>query len=132
MQHVVRRSVVVLGLLPMLAACGETLASRVEKSMDGCLAQRNPLFVAGRGAEAVQLPLTPEVEAIARKLDYPGAFRQFKGLAEKAATQAILTCALDLAAHFSLPEGKEFVQLYTKHPNADVAAAAQRYVARYK
>ncbi len=126
-----RRSLfVALALLP-LAACGESLATRVNKAMDGCIAQRNPLFVAGKGAEAIALPLTPEITTLATKFDYERAFKNFKAVAEKAGTQAILTCALEFASRYQNKESREFIAKYVNHPSPDVAAAARWLVAKY-
>lgn len=79
-----RLRLVALALLPLAAACGESLTSRGNKAMDGCVAQRNPLFVAGKGADAIALPLTAEIAALATRFDYERAFRNFKAVAARA------------------------------------------------
>ncbi len=125
-----RRSLLVaLLFVPLAAACGESLASRVTKAMDSCTAQRNPLFVAGKGGEAIALPLTSEVAALAGKFDYERAFRSFKSVAEKAATQAVLTCALEFASRYHSEESRAFVERYVGHASPDVAAAARGLMA---
>ncbi|MBI3789620.1 MAG: hypothetical protein HY275_01935 [Gemmatimonadetes bacterium] len=120
-----------LALLPLLAACGDSLTRRVTRGMDGCIAQRNPLFVAGRGAEAIQLPLTPEVEALASRFNYEAAFRAIKPVAKTAGTQAALTCALEFAARYRDDAAKTFLATYAQHPSPDVAAAARRLLATF-
>ena len=120
-----------LALLPLAAACGDSLNRRVERAMDGCIAQRNPLFMAGKGAEAIALPLKPELAALAAKFDYERAFRTFKGVAEKAGTQAILTCALEFASRYHDKEARSFIETFVAHPSPDVAAAARGLVAKY-
>ncbi len=124
-------SLVLVLLLP-LAACGESLSTRVERAMAGCVAQRNPLFVAGKGADAIATPLSAEVTAIAEKLNYERAFRTVKHVAEKAGTQAHLTCALELAARYRSAKTRAWLERYMKHRSPEVAAAAAGLVGKYQ
>ena len=122
---------VALALLPLAAACGESLGARVERAMDGCVAQRNPMFMGGKGNEAIRTPLPADLEKLATRFNYPYAFKSFRAVAEQAATQAILTCALEFASRYHDKESRAFVEQYVSHPSLDVAAAARGLVAKY-
>jgi hypothetical protein len=118
-------------LLLLAAACGPGLDGRAQHAMEGCVAQRNPLFVAGKGAEAVALPLPEAVEREGRMLGYDPAYKKFVGIAQQARTQAILTCALEFGARSPSAEAKAFVMQYLKHPDAAVALKAKLLLEKY-
>lgn len=106
--------------------CGESLSEMTEQAMDQCIATRNPLFTSGRGAEALDTPLSAETEALAQRFHYVLAYRIFKDIAEEAGSQVVLVCALDLASRYNDPESKKFIAKYANHPDAAVATSAQR------
>lgn len=121
-----------LAFLPFLAACaGGGLDARVTSAMDGCMAVRNPAFVAGNGATALDTPLPAAVDSMMANLRYKAAFERFQSIAEGATTQAILVCALELGASDPTPEARRWVATYLRHPNEPVQAAAQRLLERF-
>lgn len=110
----------------LLAGCGESLAGMVSETMDACIAARNPLFVSGRGAEALDTPLPAATLATAERLNYLRASEMFQGIATAAGDQVTLVCALDLSARWKNAEARKFIARYANHPDAAVAAAARR------
>jgi hypothetical protein len=106
--------------------CGESLNDRVNRAMDGCVAARNPVFVAGGGETALDTPLPPAVDSLARTLAYKYPFEVFKEIATAAKTQAILTCALELGARYDDWETRQWLRTYQQHPSPAVAIAATR------
>lgn len=115
-------------LLLVLAAvgCGESLNDRINRAMDGCVAARNPVFVAGGGETALDTPLPPAVDSLAQTLAYQYPFEAFREIATAAQTQAVLTCALELGARFDDAETRRWLRMYQQHPSPAVAIAATR------
>jgi hypothetical protein len=113
----------------LLAACGGTLAGRVERTMAGCLAVRNPAFVSGDPAAALAVPLPPAVDSLARGIAPKYALPAYRAFAASATTQAELTCALELGAYYVDPETVAWLAPYASHPDAAVAALARRLLA---
>jgi len=116
-----------LSLLTLLgAACGPSLADMSVEAMDLCIETRNPLFVGGRGAEALDTPLPARAEELAGRLNYLAAHKIFQEIAEEAGSQVVLVCALDYASRYKNPESTAFIGKFAKHPDAAVAVSAQR------
>ncbi len=113
----------------MFTACGPGLGELTTEAMDGCIAARNPLFVAGRGSEALATPLPPRAEEIANNLRYEQASRIFRSMAESAEDQVTLVCALDLASRHDDGPVWRFIAQYAEHPSPDVAANARKLLA---
>ncbi|MCE2940449.1 MAG: hypothetical protein ACK53A_01235 [Gemmatimonadota bacterium] len=119
-------------LLPaLLAACAGGLDARVTPAMDGCVAARNPVFVAGNGATALDVPLPAGVDSMARELAYDAAFQRFRDIATEATTQAVLVCALELGAHSRTAASRTWLRRYERHPDAPVQAAARTLLVRF-
>ena len=118
-------SAVALGTA-LQAACGPSLQGKVVSAMEGCVALRNPLFKAGQAERALALPLPPEVEAFATQSAYRFGFRLYQAAAEGAETQAELTCALELGAHFQDPDVRVWLSTFLRSPDAPVVAQAKR------
>ena len=112
-----------------LTACGDGLAARVERAMDACVALRNPAFVAGEGAAAVARALPDSVLAMADRTAYQAGLEYFIGIGREAATQAVLTCSMELAAQYRHPDTKGWLATFATHPDAPVAQLARRLVA---
>jgi hypothetical protein len=110
----------------LLAGCGRSLTDMATEAMDACIETRNPLFTSGRGAEALDTPLPASAEALAERLNYTRASEMFQEIAKEAGDQVTLVCALDLASRWKHSEARKFVARYAEHPDAAVAAAAQR------
>ena len=110
-------------------ACGEGLMPRVERAMDACVAVRNPAFVAGQGADAVARPLPDSILALADRTAYQAGLRYYAGIGEEAATQAVLTCSMELAAQYRHPDTKGWLATFANHPDVPVAALAKRLLA---
>lgn len=106
--------------------CGQTLQSKAEAALTGCVALRNPLFKAGQAEQALALPLPAEVDALANATAYNFGFRLYRVAAESAETQAELTCALELASHYKNVEVQLWLAEFLRHPNPPVAAHAKR------
>lgn len=113
-----------------LTACGRSLSDMAGEALDACITARNPLFTAGRGAEALDTPLPLAAEALASRLSYTRASEMFQEVAKEAPDQVTLVCALDLASRWRTREAQVFLRKYTKHPDAAVAAAATRLAAQ--
>lgn len=123
------RALLRLTTLPALlaaTACGNSLDARITPVMDACVAVRNPVFVAGGGATALDQPLGPAIEAMANDLRYKAAFERLQDIAKAAPTQAVLVCALEIAAHDRTPAVRQWLTQYTAHPNEPVQIAARR------
>jgi len=122
-----RRATVALSLTGLLlAGCGQSLGRMVVETMDACIATRNPLFMSGRGLEALDTPLPAAALATAERLNYSRASEQFQGIATDAGDQVTLVCALDLSSRWKHAEARKFIARYAEHPDAAVAAAARR------
>lgn len=113
-----------------LAACGDGLHARVTRAMDGCVIARNPEFIAGRGATALDTPLPPSADSAAADVAHAFAFDVLREIATEAPTQAVLVCALELGARHDSPATRRWLEPYTRHPDAAVAIAARRLLAR--
>jgi len=110
----------------MLTACGETLGARVTDAMDGCIAARNPAFTSGAGATALNTPLPDSVRTVATKIAYQRAFANYEMIAESAANQVTLVCALELASFYKDADVAATLWKYSKHPDAGVAQNARK------
>lgn len=113
----------------VLAGCGEGLTARVERAMDACLAVRNPAFMRGEGEAAVAQPLPDSILALGDRTAYEAGLNAYQAIGEAAATQAILTCAMELGARYRHPNTKGWLGTFARHPNAPVAQLAGRLVA---
>ena len=112
-----------------LVGCGEGLMVRVERAMDACVAIRNPAFVAGNGAAAVERPLPDSILAMADRTAYQAGLRDYTGIGQEAATQAVLTCSMELAAQYRHPDTKGWLATFANHPDVPVAQLARRLLA---
>lgn len=113
-----------------LTACGRSLSDMAGSALDACITARNPLFITGRGAEALDTPLPAETEALANRLVYARASELFQEVAREAGDQVTLVCALDLASRWRTREAQVFLRRYTAHPDVAVAEAARRLAAQ--
>ena len=118
-----------LGAGVLSAGCGEGLTARVERAMDACLAVRNPAFVRGEGEAAVARPLPDSILALGDRTAYQAGLEQYQAIGGEAATQAILTCAMELGARYRHPDTQGWLGTFARHPNAPVARLAARLVA---
>ncbi len=114
------------GSLVLLAGCGKTLGTLVTEAMDGCITQRNSAFIAGRGATALDTPLPDSLATSAKRLAYQRALTNYERIAETAANQVTLVCALELASYYRNGDVGVLLWKYTKHPDAAVAASARK------
>ena len=122
---------VVAALTVLATACGgESLFTRAERAMDGCIAVRNPQFTSGRGADALATPLPADIEALASKFNQEFASERFSTVAKDAATQAILVCALVMASLYPHGDARALLAKYAGHPSPDVATAAKVLLAK--
>lgn len=112
--------------LALLTACGDGLQARVTRAMDGCVLARNPAFVAGRGATALDTPLPPAADSAAADVAHAFAFDALREIATDAPTQAVLVCALEVGARYQSAGTTRWLRQYTRHPDAAVAIAARR------
>jgi hypothetical protein len=112
-----------------LTGCGEGLTARVERAMDACVAVRNPAFLRGEGEAAVARPLPDSILALGDRTAYQAGLDQYQAIGGEAATQAILTCAMELGARYRHPDTKGWLGTFARHPNAPVARLAARLVA---
>jgi len=122
-------AVVAAGVLALAAGCGDGLTVRVERGMDACVAVRNPAFVRGEGEAAVGRPLPDSILAMADRTAYHAGLEYYQAIGDQAATQAILTCAMELAGQYRHPDTKGWLATFARHPNAPVARLAARLVA---
>lgn len=109
-----------------VSACGKTLGTRVSEVMDGCIALRNPAFTSGQGATALNTPFPDSLATAAGKLAYQRALTNYERIAESAANQVTLVCALELASYYKNGDVGVFLWKYTKHPDAAVAESARK------
>ncbi|MCC6242892.1 MAG: hypothetical protein IT353_08625 [Gemmatimonadaceae bacterium] len=120
----------ILGLaligLSTLTACGKTLGTLVTESMDGCIAARNAAFVGGAGTTALNTPLPDSVVAVAKRIAYQRTLANYELIAESAANQVTLVCALELASYYKNGDVAVALWKYTKHPDAAVAVNAKK------
>ena len=123
-----RATVILLAALGGIG-CGEGLMARVERAMDACVAVRNPAFVAGSGAAAVDRPLPDSILAMADRTAYQAGLRYYTGIGQEAATQAVLTCSMELAAQYRHPDTKGWLATFANHPDIPVAQLAKRLLA---
>lgn len=116
-----------LGLSTLtMNACGKTLGTRVSEVMDGCIALRNPAFTSGQGVTALETPFPDSLATAAGKLAYQRALTNYERIAESAANQVTLVCALELASYYRHGDVGVFLWKYTKHPDAAVAQSARK------
>jgi hypothetical protein len=110
----------------VMTACGRTLGSMVNETMDGCIAERNPVFKSGAGATALNTPLPKTVSDLAKRIAYKRALDAFEQYAETAADQVTLVCALELASYYKHGDVAVMIWKYIKHPDAGVSVNAKR------
>lgn len=108
------------------AACGPSVQSKVISAMEGCLAVRNPLFKAGRAAEALATKLPAAVDSLADKTAYAFGFVAYQQLAQAAETQAELTCAMELASHYQHDDVAAWLRTFERSPDAPVSSLAKQ------
>jgi hypothetical protein len=108
------------------AGCGPSVRDKVASAMEGCLAVRNPLFKAGQPEQALALPLPPAIDRLANETAYSFGFIVYQETADAAETQAELTCALELGAHFEDEEVRKWLNYFSRSPNPAVGAHAKR------
>ncbi len=130
-RHSVNRGqmALVLSALALSTGCGASIRTKVIEAMEGCLAVRNPAFVRGDGERALEVPLPAAVLTMADKTAYAAGLRTYQQAATDAETQAELTCAIELAAHYKSDDTHEWLATFTRHPNAPVAKLATRLLA---
>jgi hypothetical protein len=126
----IKHSAVVLGVLLLGTACGENVRARVGRAMAGCVATRNPAFTRGDGARALDVPLSPDVEAEAKRTAYAFGLIVYQETADLAKTQAELTCALELGAYYESDDTRAWLRQFSRHPDAPVSALATRLLER--
>lgn len=109
-----------------LAACGETLASRVTRAVTGCIDFRNPAFTSGQGTTSLATPLPDSLSALSTRIAYARGLSALEAISEQAPDQVTLVCALEVASYYkSIDVGRLLFQ-YTAHPDEAVAASAER------
>ena len=109
-----------------ISACGKTLGTRVTEAMDGCVAARNAAFVGGTGTTALNTPLPDSVVTVAKRIAYQRTLPNYELIAENAANQVTLVCALELASYYKNGDVAVTLWKYTKHPDAAVALNAKK------
>ncbi len=109
-----------------LSACGGTLAQRVDAAMSGCISLRNPDFVSGRGATALDRALPPSLAKAMDRIAYMRTFTLMEAIASSASDQVTLVCALEIASRLRHQEVALLLTQYSTHPDAAVAASAKR------
>lgn len=108
----------------VITACGAGVRTKVVSAMEGCLAVRNPLFKAGRSDEALATRLPAAVVTLAEETAYEFGFRAYREVADAAETQAELTCALELGAHYEHEDVRAWLLRFTRSPDVAVATLA--------
>ena len=128
-----RRLLVALGAMVLstitvgtLMACGPSARTKVVNAMEGCLAVRNALFKAGQADQALATPLPAAIDSLADQTAYSVGFNAYQEVAEAAETQAELTCALELGAHYQHEDVRTWLQSFWRSPDAPVAQHARR------
>jgi hypothetical protein len=117
-------------VLFVATGCGDSLATRVTKAMDGCLSVRNEAFKVGDGEAAIARPLPKSADSLAQITGYTYGLIAYQQLAEGAQTQAELTCALELGSRYNSEDTRQWLRTYLRHPNAPVALLARRELQR--
>lgn len=112
--------------LGTVTACGPSVRTKVADAMEGCLSVRNPLFKAGQAAQALATPLPAKIDSLANQTAYSFGFIVYQEAADAAETQAELTCALELGAHYEHEDVRKWLQYFSRSPNAPVAQHAKR------
>lgn len=112
-----------------LTACGETLGSRVVRSVDGCIAFRNAAFTSGQGTTALATPLPDSVQALGTKIAYARGFVGLASIAQQAPDQVTLVCALEIASFYRNFDAAVLLNSYTAHPDNAVSESARRLLA---
>jgi len=120
------------GLVFGLAGCGGTLAGKIDQAMGGCIGYRNADFVGGRGATTLDRPLPEALSTLADRIAYIRSLRGLESIAKAAPDQVTLVCALEIASHLDHPEVAQLLTQYSAHPDAAVAASAQRLLSTQK
>lgn len=120
------------GAMALGTACGEGVRARVAHAMDGCVAARNDAFKRGDGEAALAIPLPKAVDSLANETAYTFGLIVYQETSDMAQTQTELTCALELGSRFDSKETREWLEYYSRHPNAPVANLAKRQLAKLK
>lgn len=123
------RTALLLGAALSLTACGKSLGTKITETVDGCLAARNPQFVSGAGAKALDTPLSPALRQLASAVSYGFTLPTFVDLAETAPDQVTLVCALEIASFYRDPDVAVLLTKFSKHPDASVSVNAKRLLA---
>jgi len=112
--------------LGTMTACGSSVRSKVIDAMSGCVQARNALFKAGKADVALATPLPAAIDSIADETAYRFGFLVYQEAANAAETQAELTCALELGAHYEHADVRTWLQYFFRSPDAPVAQHAKR------
>lgn len=132
---ILRRLLVLLtvpGALALGTGCGESVRTRVARAMDGCVAARNDAFKRGDGEAALAIPLPKAVDSLANETAYTFGLIVYQETSDEAKTQAELTCALELGSRYDSRDTREWLEYYSRHPNAPVANLAKRQLQKLK
>ena len=120
------RAALPLLVLASLAACGETLGSRVTRAVQGCIDFRNPAFTSGQGTSSLATPLPDSLQTLSTKIAYSRGFTGLQAIAEQARDQVTLVCALEVASYYRNFDVGRLLFQYTAHPDEAVAVSAER------
>ncbi|WP_310571549.1 hypothetical protein [Gemmatimonas sp.] len=118
--------ITVLSAVALSTGCGPSVRTRVANAMQGCLAVRNPAFVRGEGERALSIPLPPAVDSLASGTAYTFGLIVYQETADQATTQAEVTCALELGSRYESEDTRDWLNYFSRHPNAPVANLATR------
>ena len=124
-----RRAIAMLGACALgivVTACGPGVRTKVANAMEGCLAVRNPLFKAGKFDEALATRLPAAIDSLADQTAYSFGFIVYQETADEAETQAELTCALELGAHYEHEDVRAWLNYFSRSPNPAVATHARK------
>lgn len=116
----------VCALSTVVSGCGPSVRAKVATAMEGCMATRSALFTAGRPDDALAKKLPAAIDSLADQTAYSFGFIVYQEAADAAETQAELTCALELGAHYEHEDVRKWLQYFSRSPNAPVAAHAKR------
>lgn len=121
-----RRPWVVLSAMALSTGCGPGVRTKVADAMSGCMAVRNPLFTAGKPEQALAIPMPAALDTLARQTAYSFGLIVYQETADAAETQAEVTCALELGSRYESEDTRAWLEYFTRHPNAPVAAHARK------
>jgi hypothetical protein len=112
--------------LSTTAACGSSVRSKVIDAMSGCVQARNALFKSGKADVALATPLPAAIDSLADETAYRFGFLVYQEAANAAETQAELTCALELGAHYEHADVRTWLKYFFASPDAPVSQHARR------